>query len=115
MRQRELVEMQRDNDSNRAGVSSEPINREEKNNSTHFGSTDEPGRVRPNKHASYPLQLLVRFGQMEGGWCDNGWKVHYDYDGLMSCNDRLQPSRIRNDWNGSCLEAGDVIMNLDDC
>jgi hypothetical protein len=92
MRQRELVEMQRDNDSNRAGVSCEPINRkEEENNSTHFGSTDEPAPVRPNKHASYPLQLLVQFGQMEGGWCDSGSRDHYDYDGLMSCNDRPQP------------------------
>jgi hypothetical protein len=28
---------------------------------------------------------------MEGGWCDSGWRDHYDYDGLMSCNDRPQP------------------------
>lgn len=67
MRQRELVEMQRDSDSNRAGVSSKPISpKEENNNPTYFGSTDEPGHVRPNKHASYPLQLLAQFGQMEG-------------------------------------------------
>jgi hypothetical protein len=71
--------MQRDSDSNRAGVSFEPRRRE------YFGSTDvEPGLVRPNKHASCPPQLLARFGQMEGGWCGNGWRAHYDYDGLMT-------------------------------
>jgi len=64
---------------------------EEENNSTYFGSTDEPGHVQPNKHASYPLQLLAQFEQMEGVWCGNGWRAHYDYDGLMSCNDRPQP------------------------
>lgn len=104
--------MQRDSDSNRAGVSFKPSRRER----LILGSTDvEPGLVRPNKHASCPLQLLAQFGQMEGVWCGNGWRGHYDYDGLMSCNDRLQPLRIRNDWNGSCLEAGGGIMNLDDC
>ena len=34
--------------------------------------------------------------------------------GLLRCNDRLRPLRIRSDWNGNYLKANDVIMNLDE-
>lgn len=57
----------------------------------YLGSTDAPVHVQPSKHASYPLQYLVQFEQMEGALCDNGQTAHYDYDGSLSCNDRLQP------------------------
>jgi len=81
----------RDNHSNRTRVSSTSVDRGEGGISCHFGSTDALVHVQPSRHASYPLQHLVQFGQMEGAWCDNGQTIHYDYDGSLSCNDRLQP------------------------